>query len=274
MAWHSVRLEVEAGLADSLGDALLDAGAESVTLDEPLAPRVAVHAILPFELEPARIVASACAACGLTSPAFSAALLEDDDWVRRTQLQFAPLAVGRRLWIGASWHAAPTEPRALVRLDPGMAFGTGSHPSTRLTLQFLEASIAGGERVLDYGCGSGILAIAAAKLGARSVDGVDIDPQALETAAQNAAANGVTLGCYGADALPPGQYDVVVANILAQPLISLAPLLCARLAPDGRIALAGILETQAADVAHAYREIGARVSRLEDGWALVEGRRA
>jgi ribosomal protein L11 methyltransferase len=154
-----------------------------------------------------------------------------------------------------------------------MAFGTGSHPSTRLTLQFLEATIAGGERVLDYGCGSGILAIAAAKLGARVLDGVDIDAQALETAAANAAANAVALRCYDTEALPAGEYDVVVANILAQPLIALAPLLCARVARGGRIALSGILESQAAEVAAAYRAVGARTSRLEEGWALVEGAR-
>jgi ribosomal protein L11 methyltransferase len=263
MPWHSVRMEVDAAVAEALGDALLDAGAESVALDEPLAPRVAVHALLPLALEPARIVAAASSLCGLGAAAFTTARLEDDDWVRRTQSQFAPLAVGQRLWIGATWHTAPVGPRAIVRLDPGLAFGTGSHASTRLTLEFLEATITGAERVLDYGCGSGILAIAAAKLGAAAVDGVDIDPQALDTAAANAAANGVELGCYGAEDLPPREYDVVVANILAQPLIALAP--------GGRIALSGILEAQAAEVAHAYRDSGARTSRLADGWALVEG---
>jgi ribosomal protein L11 methyltransferase len=274
MSWHAVRVEVDAALADPLGDALLEAGAASVAVDEPLAQRVAVNALLPLELEPARIVASAAAACGLAAPDFTAGRVKDDDWVRRTQAQFAPLAVGRRLWIGASWHAAPAEPRTLVRLDPGLAFGTGSHPSTRLVLQFLDATIAGRERVLDYGCGSGILAIAAAKLGAVAVDGVDIDPQALDTAAANAAENGVALRCFGVDDLPPAQYDVVLANILAQPLIALAPLLSARLARGGRIALSGILESQAAEVAAAYREVGAHVSRLDDGWALVEGRRS
>jgi ribosomal protein L11 methyltransferase len=274
MPWHTVRVEIDTALAEPLGDALLEAGAESVTLDEPLAPRVSVHALLPVALEPGRIVAEASAACGLATPAYEVTRLEDDDWVRRTQSQFAPLAVGGRLWIGASWHAAPTEQRAVVRLDPGLAFGTGGHPSTRLMLQFLEATITGAEHVLDYGCGSGILAIAAAKLGAASVDGVDIDPLALETAAANAAANDVALRCYGTDGLPDGQYDVVVANILAQPLIALAPLLCARVARGGRIALSGILEGQAAEVARAYGEVGAHASRLEEGWALVEGARA
>ena len=273
MPWHAVRLEVDAALAEPLGDALLEAGAESVAVDQPLAARVTLDAVVPLALQPAEVVARASSACGVAQPAFRAARLEDDDWVRRTQAQFAPLAVGTRLWVGASWHEAPLERRAVVRLDPGMAFGTGSHPSTRLTLQFLEAIIAGGERVLDYGCGSGILALAAAKLGAAAVDGVDIDPQALETAAENAAVNAVPLRCYSTDALPAGQYEVVVANILAQPLIALAPLLCSRVAPGGRIALSGILETQADEVAAAYREVGARASRIEEGWALVEGRR-
>jgi ribosomal protein L11 methyltransferase len=274
MPWHAVRLEVEAALAEPLGDALLEAGAESVAVDEPLAARVVLDAILPLALQPAEVVARASNACGVAQPAFRAARLEDEDWVRRTQAQFAPLAVGTRLWVGASWHPAPQGQPAILRLDPGMAFGTGSHPSTRLSLQFLEAVIAGGERVLDYGCGSGILALAAAKLGARRVDGVDIDPQALETASANAARNAVALHCYATEDLPAGQYDVVVANILAQPLIALAPLLCSRVAPGGRIALSGILEAQADEVAAAYRDVGARASRIEEGWALVEGRRA
>jgi ribosomal protein L11 methyltransferase len=273
MPWHAVRVELDAALAENLGDALLEAGADSVAVDEPLAERVTLNAIVPMSLAPREVMTRAYAACGVApGPAFRVERLEDEDWVRRTQSQFAPLAVGRRLWIGASWHAAPTEPRAIVRLDPGLAFGTGSHPSTRLTLAFLEAAICGGERVLDYGCGSGILAIAAAKLGAGVVDGVDIDPEALETAAANAADNQVRLGCYSTEDLPSGQYDVVVANILAQPLIALAPLLCGRLKPGGRIALSGILDSQAAEVAQAYGEVGAQTSRVEDGWALVEGR--
>jgi ribosomal protein L11 methyltransferase len=163
---------------------------------------------------------------------------------------------------------------AVVRLDPGLAFGTGSHPSTRLVLAFLEAEVHGGESVLDYGCGSGILAIAAAKLGAVLVDGVDVDPEALDTAAANARANGVRLRL----ALPGeplrSEYDIVVANILAQPLILLAPLLAARTAAAGRIALSGILAEQAAEVAAAYDPFFAcSASRALDGWALVEGRR-
>jgi ribosomal protein L11 methyltransferase len=181
------------------------------------------------------------------------------------------MEIGTKLWIGPSWHQPPAG-RAAVRIDPGLAFGTGAHPTTKLVLVFLEKQIKGGERVLDYGCGSGILAIAAAKLGAGAIGATDIDPAALETAAANALANGAALDIRPPQDLGPGSYDIVVANILAQPLIVLAPLLAARCAPGGRIALSGILESQAAEVAAAYApwfELGAGAA--DEGWALVEG---
>jgi ribosomal protein L11 methyltransferase len=199
--------------------------------------------------------------------------LADEDWVNKTQAQFAPIEIGARLWIGASWHQPPPG-RLAVRLDPGLAFGTGTHPTTQLALNFLEANTLGGKSVLDYGCGSGILAIAAAKLGAARVDGVDVDPQAVETASANARANGVELRAALPEALPAAAYDIVVSNILTQPLIVLAPLLAARCARHGRIALAGILESQAAKVVAAYApwfDIGTRATL--EGWALVAGRR-
>jgi ribosomal protein L11 methyltransferase len=160
----------------------------------------------------------------------------------------------------------------VVRLDPGLAFGTGSHPTTRLVLGELESRLRGGERVLDYGCGSGILAIAAARLGAAAVDAVDIDPQAVTTTAENADANGVALRAFLPEALPPGTYDCVISNILAQPLIVLAPLLAARAAPGARIALAGLLDAQAEEVAAAYRgDFDMAVAASLDGWALLAG---
>jgi ribosomal protein L11 methyltransferase len=155
-----------------------------------------------------------------------------------------------------------------------MAFGTGSHPSTRLVLAWLARQLVPGTSVLDYGCGSGILAIAAAKLGAARVDGVDVDPQALVTAADNARDNGVALRVYPPERLPPGSYDVVVANILSQPLIVLEPLLAARTRRGGRIALAGILDAQSAEVAAAYAgDFTMRVAATEEGWNLLEGTR-
>jgi ribosomal protein L11 methyltransferase len=229
-------------------------------------------ALLAAQADPAAIVSAAARACGLAqAPAYALSRVADEDWVRRSQSQFEPLAVGERLWIGPSWHEPPPG-RGVVRLDPGLAFGTGSHPSTRLVLRFLERTVRGGERVLDYGCGSGILAIAAAKLGAAHVDGVDVDAQAVETACANARVNGVELRASLPEKLAAGHYDIVVSNILAQPLVVLAPLLAARTKPAGRIALAGNLETQAAELCAAYAPwFRAGIDSLQQEWALVAG---
>jgi ribosomal protein L11 methyltransferase len=159
-----------------------------------------------------------------------------------------------------------------VRLDPGLAFGTGSHASTRLVLQSLEKTVRPGDRVLDYGCGSGILAIVAGLLGAAGIAATDIDPQALETTAANAALNGVAVHTSPPDRLPPGTFDLVLANILAGPLVALEPLLAARTRAGGRIALSGILEAQAREVTQAYaRDFDVTVGAIDEGWALVEG---
>jgi ribosomal protein L11 methyltransferase len=275
VAWLGVSLEVEAARAEALSDALMEEGAQSVWLGEPGASRQRVHALLEERADAAALVARAAANAGLAPPAFETSRVADADWVRASQGQFAPLCLERRLWIVPSWHAAPLDPAAaVVRLDPGLAFGTGSHPSTRLVLAWLARSLAPGASVLDYGCGSGILAIAAAKLGAARVDGVDVDPQALDTAAGNARANGVRLRAYPPERLPPGAYDVVVANILSQPLIVLEPLLAARTRRGGRIALSGILDAQSAEVAAAYAgDFDLRIAASEDGWDLLEGER-
>ena len=169
----------------------------------------------------------------------------------------------------------PPDPRAVVvRLDPGLAFGTGSHASTRLVLQGLEKTIKTGDRVLDYGCGSGILAIVAAKLGAGDVAAVDIDPQALDTTTENARINGVSLRVALPGQLPEGTYDMVLANILAGPLIALEAQLAACTQTGGRILLSGILQSQAADVVAAYaRDFEIAVGANDEGWALVSGTR-
>jgi ribosomal protein L11 methyltransferase len=273
MPWLALTLEVDADDADALSDALLEAGARSVWQEATEKQHCRLALLLDIQAEPASVLSAAAALAGLEkTPRFSAARLEDDDWVRRSQAQFTPITIGGRLWIGPSWSEPPGFAAAVVRLDPGLAFGTGSHPSTRLVLNFLEKNIRGAERLLDYGCGSGILAIAAAKLGAAHVDAVDIDPDAVRAAAANAAANGVPMRTAIPEELAPSEYDLVVSNILAQPLILLAPLLAQRTRRGGRIALSGILETQGAEVAAAYSPFfDAQIVQSEDGWALVAG---
>lgn len=276
MPWHALTLEVGADAADGLGEALLEAGAQSVTVDDPQAERCAVTALFELGARLDDALQQAARACGLDPlPAFSVSIVEDEDWVRRTQAQFSPIVIGERLWVGPSWHEPPPQwPGAVARIDPGLAFGTGTHPSTRLMLDYLAGAQLDGRRVLDYGCGSGILAIAAAKLGAGEVHGVDIDPQAVAVTATNAAANDVRVGTCVPDALPRGDYHLVVANILAQPLILLAPLLASRAAPAGRIALSGILDSQAEEVARAYEPFFRMSVRASlEGWSLLEGLR-
>jgi ribosomal protein L11 methyltransferase len=265
MPWLALSVELDRAGAEAFSDALLDAGAQSVALDAG-----GVSALLRTDDDAATLVAAAARASGVEPARFSTRTLEDEDWVRASQAQFEGCSIGRRLWVGPTWREPPPG-RLVLRVDPGLAFGTGSHASTRLVLEFLEQAIAGGERVLDYGCGSGILGIAAAKLGAARVDGVDLDPQALETAAANACLNGVAMQLLLPDALAPGAYDVVIANILAQPLIVLAPLLAAR---AGRIALSGILREQAQEVRRAYDPwFEMEIAREDEGWALLAGSR-
>ena len=196
------------------------------------------------------------------------------DWVRLTQSQFVPVQITPEFWIVPTWHEPPSQARTLIRLDPGMAFGTGTHPTTAMCLRWIAAhgqsrAAAGLGRVLDYGCGSGILAIGAAKFGASAVDAVDIDTAALEATAQNAQANGVRPKT-GLPDTATGLYQVVLANILATPLQVLAPLLCARLAPGGHLVLSGILERQAQSLVDAYLPYCAlSVADREDGWVLM-----
>jgi ribosomal protein L11 methyltransferase len=279
MPWLSLTFEVNAAAAELVSEALLQAGAQSVSLERPDAPRCRLSVLVAIDADPGALVAHASQLAGLTEPlAFRATRLEDEDWVRRTQAQFPPIAIDGRLWIVPTWHEPPPESAgraaAVVRLDPGLAFGTGSHASTRLALTFLVRNMRGGERVLDYGCGSGILAIAAAKLGASCVDAVDVDPDSVLTAAANATLNSVALRAVAPDALEPALYDIVVSNILAQPLILLAPLLASHTAVGGRIALSGILDSQAEEVVAAYAPFfDARIGSSDEGWALIEGTR-
>jgi ribosomal protein L11 methyltransferase len=270
----ALRVEVEHAGADALSDALLDAGAESVSIESLDSSRAILSALFTEAADPARALALALERCGQPPRmAYTLDALLDKDWVRSSQAQFAALRIGR-LWIGASWHEPPEDAAQVVRIDPGLAFGTGSHPTTRLMLEFLDRTMRGGERVLDYGCGSGILAIAAAKLGAARVDAVDVDPRAIEVTRDNAQANAVAVSASVPEALAPGRYDVLVANILAQPLIELAPLFAARTERGARIALAGVLESQAAEVVAAYAaHFDMTIAAREEAWALISGAR-
>jgi ribosomal protein L11 methyltransferase len=251
MPWIALTLQVDAGAAEAMSDALVEAGAQSVAIDGVEREHPTLQALVAIGEDADRLVGGAAKAAGLAAtPRFTTSEVADEDWVRRTQAQFAPIEVGARLWVG------PT------------------HPTTLSVLTFLESQIRGGEKVLDYGCGSGILAIAAAKLGAARIDAVDIDPQAVQTALANARVNRVELRAALPEALAPAVYDIVVSNILAQPLIVLAPLLAARSARGGRLALAGILDSQAAEVAAAYSPwFELRTEQPGQGWALLTGLR-
>ena len=295
--WVSAALETDAAHADALSDALLAAGAISVSVEDALAGTDRETAqfgepdgmtndpIIPLWSE-SRVVAlfnpsddligriaTATVAAGIAElPEIELKDVAEQDWVRLTQSQFDPIRVSQRLWIVPSWHTPPDADAINLVLDPGLAFGTGSHPTTFLCLQWLTETLHGGEDVLDYGCGSGILGIAAAKLGAASVLGVDIDGNALLAARDNAANNGVTLGLRHSGKELVERFDIVVANILTNPLCVLAPLLAGRIAPGGRIALSGVLATQAEQVMASYAPlIALRVGDELEGWVRLEG---
>lgn len=200
--------------------------------------------------------------------------VEDQDWVRLTQSQFAPVEITSDFWIVPTWHEVPAQARQIIRLDPGLAFGTGTHPTTRMCLRWIARHDLSGQRVLDYGCGSGILAIGAAKYGAQRIDAVDIDEAAVTSTQLNAEANNVQLHA-GLPELAQGEYQAVLANILATPLKVLAPLLCAHVASGGQLVLAGILERQAQELQQAYAPwVALKVADAEDGWILMTARKA
>lgn len=279
----------------ALSDALLEAGAISVDVadahagtgqetpifqepgEEPGVAYSSNRLIALFDpgTDAAAALARACAtACLDPVPDYRTAEVPEQDWVKLTQSQFAPTRVSARLWVVPSWHAAPDGSAINIVLDPGLAFGTGSHPSTRLCLDWLDRHLIPGSSVIDYGCGSGILAIAAAKLGAGRVVGVDIDPLALVTSRYNAEQNRVAATFVGADGLRPQPSNVVMANILSNPLKLLAPLLAELTMPRGQVVLSGILAPQAGAVADAYSEwFDMELPVEEQGWIRLSGRR-
>jgi ribosomal protein L11 methyltransferase len=292
MPWIALILEVDAAETEALSDALLAQGALSISVEdaaagtpaeqplfgEPGSPldtmwaRSVIRALCPADADIAELVRAAAAQAGLQAPRYRTETVPDEDWVRLTQAQFDPIRVSERLWIVPSWHEPPDANAITLRLDPGLAFGTGSHPTTRLCLRWLETHLHGGEHVLDYGCGSGILAIAALKLGAGQATGVDIDRDAVAQARVNAHNNDVTANFIDTEKPLSLQADLVVANILAIPLKVLAPLLASHCRSGGRIALAGLLDEQADDVAAAYTPwFDMAIYASAEGWTALEG---
>jgi ribosomal protein L11 methyltransferase len=294
MAWLSVSFEVAADDVEALSEALLEAGAASVDVADADAGSAAeqpaygetgavvprswrrsrLSALVPGNADVTALLADACRRAGVAPPPHVAQPVVEQDWVSASQQQFEPIRISPRLWIVPSWHAAPDAGAINIVLDPGLAFGTGSHPTTQLCLNWLERTIRGGESVIDYGCGSGILAIAAMKLGAGRADGVDIDGQALLAARRNAIQNQVPALFHDAAGaiLQPAQ--IVVANILSRPLVVLAPLIARLTAPQGRLALAGMFGDQAEEVAAAYRPwFDIDVAANEGYWVLLSGAR-
>lgn len=293
--WTNVSIRTRAEHAEALSEALLGHGALSVSVEdadagtddetpqfgEPGSPATPLWAN-------SKVIALFAAAHDLIGTVTAAAneaglhdlhdiALEDvaeENWVQLTQSQFAPIRIGDRLWIVPTWHEAPDPDAINLQLDPGMAFGTGSHPTTALCLEWLLGAVKQGDALLDYGCGSGILAIAGAKLGAGQVIGVEIDEQAIAAAKRNALQNHVDVDVRHANGALPETFDLVVANILTNPLCVLAPLLVDRLDADGRLALSGVLESQAQQVIAAYApHIALHVGDVREGWCRLEGRR-
>jgi ribosomal protein L11 methyltransferase len=290
--WFSVAVLTDAAHAEALSEALLAEGALSVSVEDadagseretpqfgepgspgtPLWSNSRVIALFDPSDDLADRVQSAAAAAGMATPARTTVTeVAEQNWVQLTQSQFAPIRINAGLWIVPSWHAAP-DPTALnLVLDPGLAFGTGSHPTTHLCLDWLCSQVRAGASVLDYGCGSGILAITAAKLGAGRVLGVDIDRNALAASRDNAERNAVTVELRHSEQALDERFDIVVANILTNPLCLLAPLLAARIAAGGRLALSGVLAPQAPQVIAAYAPyLALAVGAEREGWVRLE----
>lgn len=295
-----ITLLADENAVEALSDAMIDAGAVSVSIEDAHADTADEQ---PLYGEPGMddsrrswaqsrlrvlieqdhadtIINAACTAAGLNLVVEQRVSIADTDWVRHTQAQFPPTQISERLWIVPTWHDPPPPPACVVRLDPGVAFGTGTHPTTRMCLRWLDQNLRPGSSVLDYGCGSGILAIAAAKLGAGNVVGIDIDPQALDAARANANANHVAASYTDSHGLSlcATTFDIVLANILSNPIKLLAPALIARVAAGGSLVLSGILERQADEIITSYRTVDESLPMsiwsADDGWVCLSGTRS
>lgn len=294
MAWVSLKIEAQDNTADLISDTLMELGALSAIIEDANAETIdeqpifgepgdpppgiwqqnLVSALFDEGVDINAVMAELESQTRLPSLSYSTETIQEQDWVRATQSQFDPIRITDSLWIVPTWHDSPNPDAINIILDPGLAFGTGSHPTTHLCLNWLTHTVKSGQSVLDYGCGSGILAIAAKKLGAAKVVGVDIDPQAIQSSLYNAEQNAVIAEFYPASQYQTAQFDIVVANILSSALSVLAPALASSCKAGGKIALSGILREQEAAVSAIYAEwFDMETPLYMDSWVLLTGTR-
>ncbi len=304
MAWVTLIIKTNASQAELLSDVLMEQGALSVDIHDAAADsrdeqmifgepgetggeiwqNAEISALFDQAIDVDAVMRSVAADDRIADRLQSRIeQVAEQDWVRLTQSQFEPISISPRLWIVPTWHVSPQPEAINLILDPGLAFGTGSHPTTQLCLRWLDEHVHPGYSVIDYGCGSGILAIAALKLGASHVTGIDIDPQAVKASQENAQRNACDPMQYQFlsarhEAERNGQggqaVDIVVANILANPLIVLAPILASAVRQQGAIALSGVLQEQAVDIQRAYQPwFDMCVAGEQEGWVLLTGRK-
>ena len=290
MTWKQLSFHCPQAEAEALSAQLTELGAVAVTLQDdadqplfepgpgetPLWQSVCVTGLFEDGIDSSAIVAAIRTTLGEHLSLAAEETVEDRAWERAWMDDYHPMQFGQRLWIVPTDYTAPDPQAVNLLLDPGLAFGTGTHPTTALCLRWLDAHPPQGQTVIDYGCGSGILGIAALRLGARHVDAVDIDPQALQATRDNAARNGVDENI--ATMFPPQlsgkPVDLVLANILAGPLVELAPALAAYVKPEGRIVLSGLLETQSAQIVHVYEEFFKNINIAQDEeWIRIDAQR-
>lgn len=294
MAWVSLKIEAQDNTADLISDTLMELGALSAIIEDANAETIdeqpifgepgdpppgiwqqnLVSALFDDGVDVDAVIADLQTQTKLPNLNYTTEIIQEQDWVRATQSQFDPIRITDTLWIVPTWHDSPNPDAINIILDPGLAFGTGSHPTTHLCLAWLTQTVKPNQSVLDYGCGSGILAIAAKKLGAGTVVGVDIDPQAIQSSLYNAEQNYVSADFYAASQYQSGEFDIVVANILSSALSVLAPALAKSCKPGGRIALSGILREQESAVSAIYAEwFDMETPQYMDAWVLLTGTR-
>lgn len=294
MAWVSLKIEAQDQNADLISDTLMAMGALSAIIEDANAETIdeqpifgepgdpppgiwqqnLVSALFDEGVDISQIMADLEHQSGLSNLQYSTETIQEQDWVRATQSQFEPIRITDQLWIVPTWHVTPNADAINIILDPGLAFGTGSHPTTHLCLAWLTQTVSTNKSVLDYGCGSGILAIAAKKLGAGQVVGVDIDAQAIQSSLYNAEQNSTAADFHHASLYQSNEFDIVVANILSSALSVLAPALASSCKPGGKIALSGILKEQEADVSAIYAEwFTMEPAQYMESWVLLTGTR-